>query len=90
MKRQTKYFYIGLLCLICGLFCITYLPYILKSLIIKIHLQNYIFVQIEFLLLVICAIFYLFSPKYYSRQILSFAFGFLYYFLFIKVLVNYL
>ncbi len=87
MKRQTKYFYIGLLCLINGLLCVTYLPYIIKRLV---FLQNYVFVQIEFLLLVTCAIFYLFSPKFYSKQILSFAFGFLYYFLFVKVLVNYL
>ncbi len=89
MRRQTKYFYIGLLCLILGLLCVTFLPYIFKTL-FSIYLQNYIFVQLELFCFVTCAIFYLFSPKFYAQQILSFLSGFLYYLLFIKVLVNYL
>ena len=90
MKLQTKYFINGLICLILGLLCITYLPYIVRDLFIKIQIQNYIFVQLELFLLIACSIFYLFSPKYYTKQILSFVLGYVYYLFFIKVLVNYL
>ncbi len=84
LKRQTKYFTIGLLCLILAMFCITFLPVILKLYVKNIIFQNYIYVQIEFFLLAVCSIFYLFSPKYYFSQVVSIIFGIFYYLMFVK------
>ena len=70
MKKQTKYFIIGLLFLISAMFSITLFPIFIK-LFTKFSIQKYIFIQIEFFLLVASSIFYLFSPKYYKYQLLT-------------------
>jgi hypothetical protein len=80
---QIKYFINGLILLFLALCSITHLPIILKE---KCGLifENYIYVELEFFLLVACAIFYLFSPKYYQYQIYSIIFGIIYYSFFVK------
>ena len=70
MKKQTKYFTIGFLLLICALLSVTFLPIVIK-LFTKLNIQKYIYIQIEFFLLIASSIFYLFSPKYYKWQILT-------------------
>ncbi len=85
MKRQTKYFIFGLLVLICAVFCTTFLPLIVKNCFYKINVENYIYFEIEFLLLVLGGVLFLFSPKYYKFQMLSIALLMIFYEIFIKI-----
>lgn len=85
MKRQTRYFITGLILLIIACCCITLIPAIIKTFFKSIVIYNYIFRQVEFLLLVLCAILFLFCPKYYKFQMLSIGFCFLFYFAFVKL-----
>lgn len=84
LNLQAKYFINGLILLILALFSITFLPVILKNN-FNIIFENYVYIQIEFFLLVAASMFYLFSPKYYGAQVLSVVFGIAYYFLFSKL-----
>ncbi len=83
MNRQTKYFINGAILIILALFCVTFLPFLIK---IKTSfiIQNYIYFQIEFFMLALSGIFFLFSPKYYKEQILVVLLGVLYYILFVN------
>lgn len=84
MKNQIKYFLIGLILLFCAVFCVTLLPLIVKIFFKHFYIQNYIYSEIEFLLMILCAVLYLFSPKFYKLQIVSIGvFAFLY-FMFVK------
>ncbi len=83
MKRQTKYYLIGSAFLIMAMFCITFLPPLIKFK-TTFHIKEYIYVQLEFFLLLISSIFYLFSPKYYIQQIEIIILAILYYLYFIK------
>jgi len=87
VKKQTKYFLIGGILLLCALFSITFLPLIIKFF-TKLSIQKYIYVQIEFFLFVASSIFYLFSPKYYKQQILTILIAILYYYLFVLIYPN--
>ena len=83
-NHQTKYFINGVILIAIALFCVTFLPPLLKakgSFII----QNYVFYQVEFFALIAAAIFFLFSPKYYKEQIALIILGALYYILFVKL-----
>ncbi len=70
MKKQTAFFIIGIIFLFLAIFCITLLPYILKKYTL-IKVQEYMFSEMEFLLLLLSAFCYTFSLKYYKAQILS-------------------
>ncbi len=83
MKRQTKYFLIGTIFLIGAMLCITFLPAVIRFK-TTLQVKEYIFVQIEFLLMLLCSIFYLFSPKFYSQQIKIIIIALLYYLCFTK------
>ena len=78
---QTKYFINGLILLASGLLCVTYLPLILKGK-FAIIIESWIYYQIEFFLLVACAVFYVFSPKYYKQQIFSMVAAIIFYLIF--------
>ena len=56
LKKQTKYFLIGLFFLIIAMFCITLFPIIIKKY-TTLKLENYVFVQTELLFLIITSIF---------------------------------
>ena len=83
-NHQTKYFINGVILIGLALFCVTYLPFILKSK-MSVVVSNYIYYQVEFFALCAASIFFLFSPKYYKEQILVILFGILYYSLFVKL-----
>lgn len=80
-NHQTKYFINGVILVILALFCVTFLPFILKN---KTVIPSYIFYQAEFFLLSAASIFFLFSPKHYKGQVLTILLGILYYILFAK------
>ena len=82
-NHQTKYFINGVILVIIALFCVTFLPPLLKantSLIVP----SYLYFQIEFFTLCAASIFFLFSPKYYQNQVFVILLGILYYILFAK------
>ena len=81
---QIKYFINGLILLALALYSITFLPIVLKER-FGLVFENYIYVELEFFLLVAASIFYLFSPKYYQYQIYSILFGIIYYSFFVKL-----
>ncbi len=83
MKRQTKYFLIGSIFLLTAMICITFLPAIIRFK-TSFHIKEYIYVQIEFFLLLIASIFYLFSPKFYIQQIKVIILAIFYYVCFVK------
>lgn len=83
-NHQTKYFINGVILIGLALFCVTFLPFILKSK-MSVVVSNYIYYQVEFFALCAASIFFLFSPKYYKEQILVILFGILYYSLFVKL-----
>ncbi len=83
MKRQTKYFLIGSILLIGAMFCITFLPALIKFK-TSFHIKEYIFVQVEFFLMLTASIFYLFSPKFYLEQIKIIIIAIFYYLCFVK------
>lgn len=83
-NHQTKYFINGVILIVLALFCVTFLPFILKSK-MSVVVSNYIYYQVEFFALCAASIFFLFSPKYYKEQILVILFGILYYSLFVKL-----
>ncbi len=83
MKRQTKYFLIGSIFLVGAMFCITFLPAVIKFK-TTFQIKEYIYVQIEFFLLLISSIFYLFSPKFYIQQIKVIILAVIYYIFFVK------
>jgi len=84
MKKQTQYFINGLILLILAMLTITIAPIIIKKYLHQ-TLENYIYSEIEFFLLTACSIFYLFSPKFYKKQINTIFFSIIYYILFIKI-----
>ena len=88
MKNQKTKFYIGTLLISVALFCVTFLPFILKEISIELVIEEFIFVQIEFILMLLASILYLNSPRYYDNQLAIISFGILYYFLFVKFLAN--
>lgn len=79
LNNQIKYLINGIILLILGVFSVTFLP-----LLIKFHIERYVYLQIEFFFLCCASIFYLFSPKYYKIQILTILWAVLYYLLFVK------
>ena len=83
LSLQAKYFINGLILLALALFVITFMPIVLKEK-YNIIFENYVYVELEFFLLVASSIFYLFSPKYYKYQIYSVLFGIIYYSFFVK------
>ncbi len=83
MKREKIFFSSGVVFLILALFSVTFLPLILKHL--GIYFLDYVFIRLEFVLLLICSILYHFSPKYYDLEIFSVLVGILYYIFFIKI-----
>lgn len=82
-KHQTKYFINGVILVVFALYCITFLPFFIRSK-IGLTVPSYVYYQVEFFLLSAAAIFFLFSPKYYKNQILVILLGVLYYILFAK------
>ena len=78
LNRQTKYFINGVVLIILALFCVTFLPPLIKSK-TSLIVQNYLYFEVEFFLLALSAIFFLFSPKYYKEQVLVILLGVLYY-----------
>lgn len=82
-KHQTKYFINGIILVALALFCVTFLPFILKSRVSMI-IPGYVYFQVEFFALCAAAIFFLFSPRYYKEQVLVILLGVLYYSFFVK------
>ena len=82
LKQQTQYFINGAILIVIALLCVTILPVIVKA---KFNIPNYAFYQIEFFILCVASIFFLFSPKYYKEQIITVLIGAIYYILFCKV-----
>ena len=82
-NHQTKYFINGVILIILALFCVTFLPFLIKNK-ANLMISSYIYFEIEFFLLSAASIFFLFSPKYYQNQILVILLGILYYILFAK------
>lgn len=80
-KLQMKYFLLGALTFYCAVFAITFLPYILKRFTLF-AVENYIFLQVEFVLLMISGVYFLFCSKYYRFQWAVIMSGFGMYFLF--------
>ena len=85
MKKQIRNFFLGLFFLVCAMFSVTLLPPIIKGLKGSIFLYEYVFVEVEFFLLLICGFFWFFSPKLYKSQILSIICAIVFYILFIKI-----
>jgi len=81
-KSQKKYFIIGTLFLICAILSVTIAPLVVKTFLFNVNIENYIYVEIEFLLLTLCGVYYLFSPKYYNFQFITIGITFLFYYIY--------
>lgn len=84
MKSQKKYFLTGLILLIFAVLCVTFLPAVIRTFFKGFYIQNYIYVEIEFLLMILSSVFYLFSLKFYKFQMLSIALLLIFYGFFIE------
>lgn len=83
MNKQKQYFINGLVLIILALLAITIIPFCADKL--RIPVEKNIFSEFELFALMLCALFYLFSPKYYKAQILSIICAVIFYFVFIKI-----
>lgn len=83
LNNQSKYFINGLFLLTFAVASVTHIPIILKTN-FNLIFSAWLYYQIEFFLLCACAVFYLFSPKFYKYQVISVVFAFAYYVLFVK------
>lgn len=79
LNLQTQHFINGVILLFLGLLSVTFFPMIAKF-----GWERYVYLQIEFFLLVCSSVFFLFSPKYFKHQVMSILLGILYYLLFVK------
>ena len=82
-KVQKKYFIKGTIMLIGAIFSITVLP-VLAHKYFKYMQDTKIFSEIEFFMLIMCGIFYVFCPRYYKHQWLAIFLGYGLYFLYIN------
>lgn len=76
---QKRYFIKGTIMLCGAVFAITILPYIFHNY-LKQGFENYIFTEIEFIMLAMCGIFYIFCPRYYKLQYVAILIAFLLYY----------
>lgn len=86
-KIQKKYFTKGTVMLFGAVFAITILPYIFYKC-MKFGFDSYIFSLIEFVMLIMCGIFYIFCPRYYKYQWVCIVAAFILYYIY-KTLCSY-
>ena len=84
MTKQTKYLINGIILLILGIIAISALPIIVQEYGYY-TVSKSLYSQIEFVLFTACAIYYIFSPKYYRIQVLSIFIALCLYLLFLAV-----
>ena len=82
MNKQKQYFINGLILIIVAILAVTIIPCTADK--FKIVIDKNLFSEFELFTLTACALFYLFSPKYYKAQIISIVCVAIYYFSFIK------
>ncbi len=87
MKRQKKFFILGIILTFLAILCVTFLPFFVRNVFFKTTLSYYIWMSLEAILLFFGYIFFLFSPKYFLNQIVYVCFLITFYFFYIKVII---